>query len=407
MPISLNGPLQLSSPPRPLPGRSRVLLNLPWTCLLPKGGVCLIGCVKSLSFDGLSEVQFEEFCYDLLVRLGAKNVSWRKGTGYNSSPSDQGRDIECSFTNEEPDGGQRQERWFVECKHHKEGVPPAKIMGALAWATAERPDVLLLIASNAFSNPCKIYLQQFKETNRPQFRLKVWEFKDLETFTVGKPDLLRKYGLAEDYPFLQLLHPTHIEFMRGYGRNTLKFFFAVLDAAGPQRFREAWSLVSLLIVKPEVRLPVDPNETLGDLIQTPVGYVAFRQKCFELARTIDEQFLVRAIVNALLWSAFDAGDKTKLDRVLNNNKSMISGLEEERKANPAQAEDLSQAIETVKSQIAKIPERLQEGYEAYCVLCDEVVTPLLGEQIPFSPELLARMEQLTGKDFPTSKESDL
>jgi hypothetical protein len=362
--------------------------------------------MKPFSFDHLSSVRFEEFCYDLLVRLGAKGVSWRKGTGYNSSPSDQGRDIECCFTNEEPDGGQRQESWFVECKHYKEGVPPAKIAGALAWATAERPDVLLLIASNAFSNQCKTHLHQFEATNRPQFRLKVWEIKDLETFTAGKPDLLRKYGMTDDYPFLQLLHPAHIYFLREQRRNTLKFFFTTLEKAGPQRFHDAWGLVSLLILKPQVRLPVDPNETLGDLIKTPIGYVEFRQKCFELARTVDEQLLVRVIVNEALWSAFDAGDKTQLERVLNNNKSLIKRFEEERKATPNQAEDLSQAIEEVKSRMAQIPNRIQESYDLYCAFCDEVVAPLLREQVPFPPEMIARMEQITGKKFPIPKKKD-
>lgn len=359
--------------------------------------------MKTFSCDHLSDVQFEEFCYDLLVRLGAKGMSWRKGTGYNSSPSDQGRDIECCFMHEEPDGGRRQERWFVECKHYKEGVPPAKIAGALAWANAERPDVLLLIASNAFSNQCKIHLQQFEKTNRPQFRLKIWEFKDLETFTAGKPDLLRKYGMTDDFPFLQLLHPAHICFLRELRRNTLKCFFAALEKAGPQRFRDAWSLISLLIIKPQVRLPVDPDETNGDLIMTPIGYVEFRQKCFELAQTVDETFLVRAIATEALWSAFNAGDKTQLERVLNNHNSFIKSLEEEQKANPTRAEDLSQVIEHARSHMAQLPKQIEEGYELYCAFCDEVVAPLLHEHVPLSPEVIARMEQITGKKFPVPK----
>jgi len=359
--------------------------------------------VKTFSLDHLSDVEFEEFCYDLLLRLGAKGVSWRKGTGYDSSPSDQGRDIECCFTNEEPDGGQRQERWFVECKHYKEGVPPTKITGALAWAAAERPDVLLLIASNAFSNQCKTHLQQFRETNRPQFRVKTWELKDLENFTAAKPDLLRKYGMADDYPFLPLLHPAHICFMKELRRNTLKAFFATLEKAGPHRFREAWDLVSLLVIKPQVRLPADPNETDADLIMKPTGYVEFRQKSFELARTVDETFLVRAIVNEALWAAFNAGDKTQLERVLNNYHSFIKRLEEESQTNPARAQANSQTIAELKSHIAQLPERVQQGYERYCAFCDEVVVPLLREEVPIPPELIARIEQITGKKFPGPK----
>ena len=75
-------------------------------------------------FDHLSPTEFEEFCYDLLVALGASKISWRKGTGLSSSPADGGRDIECEFLIPEVGGGHRVERWLVECKHQKTGVPP-------------------------------------------------------------------------------------------------------------------------------------------------------------------------------------------------------------------------------------------------------------------------------------------
>lgn len=353
--------------------------------------------VKTFSFDHLSSVQFEEFCYDLLVRLGAKRVSWRKGTGFSSSPSDQGRDIECDFLQDEPDGVQRQERWFVECKHHKEGVSPAKIFGALAWATAERPDVLLLIASNAFSNSCKNHLDQYKATNRPQFRIKLWELKELEGFTLTKPDLLRKYGMADDFPFLQLLHPAHVRFIREPPLNTLKFFFETLEKAGPHRFRNALDIASLSILKPTVRLPVDGLETFDDLIQTPVGFVDFRQKCFEVAKSVHQSFLVRAIVNDALCCAFMLADITDFDRVMKNTESLIRHLEEERNSNPNQAREFSQQIEKVKAHLDELPAQCREHYDLYAAFCDEVVAPLFSEQVDFAPEFIARMEQLTGK----------
>src|SRR5260370_41158130 len=68
----------------------------------------------------------------------------------------------------------------VECKHYQQGVPPDKIQGALAWATAERPDKLLIIASNFLSNPNKDHLESFIRNNKPSFRIKYWEKPDLE-----------------------------------------------------------------------------------------------------------------------------------------------------------------------------------------------------------------------------------
>ena len=65
----------------------------------------------------------------------------------------------------------RDETWFIECKHYRRGVPPDKIAGLITWATAERPDVALIIASNYLSNPCKDWIKRTVDQNRPPFRI--------------------------------------------------------------------------------------------------------------------------------------------------------------------------------------------------------------------------------------------
>jgi len=40
-----------------------------------------------LSFNKLSDTEFEEFTYDLLEELGFVNLDWRKGTGKKTSPA--------------------------------------------------------------------------------------------------------------------------------------------------------------------------------------------------------------------------------------------------------------------------------------------------------------------------------
>ncbi len=66
--------------------------------------------MEDFRFDHLSPTEFEEFCYDLLVALGAAKINWRKGTGLKSSPADGGRDIECEFLMPEVGGEHRVER---------------------------------------------------------------------------------------------------------------------------------------------------------------------------------------------------------------------------------------------------------------------------------------------------------
>src|SRR5438105_4128612 len=109
--------------------------------------------MTSLSFDDLNETEFEEFCFDALRELGFVNLDWRKGTGLASSPADRGRDIVAHWERVEPDGSKHFEKWFVDCKHYKKGVPPERLQSLLAWAEAERPNMALFMCSNFLSNP--------------------------------------------------------------------------------------------------------------------------------------------------------------------------------------------------------------------------------------------------------------
>lgn len=157
------------------------------------------GTMKVFSFDHLTEVEFENFCYDLLWEMGFINIDWRKGTGLASSPSDRGRDIECQLRVTDIDGEVYIENWFVECKHYKQGVPIEKLQNALAWATSERPNKLLIIASNFLSNPTKDALKSYIDKQKPSFLIKIWEKPLLEKLCIKKVELLGKYRIIDTY----------------------------------------------------------------------------------------------------------------------------------------------------------------------------------------------------------------
>lgn len=146
-----------------------------------------------LPTDDMDETKFEEFCFGLLRELGFVNLDWRKGTGLASSPSDSGRDIVAHLPREDIGGRQYHETWFVDCKHHKRGIPPAKVSGLLAWAEAERADVALIIASHYLSNPCKDFLKVFETNNRPHFRIRYWERPNLERLVEGRDEFINRY----------------------------------------------------------------------------------------------------------------------------------------------------------------------------------------------------------------------
>ncbi len=152
--------------------------------------------MKSIHFEILKDVEFENFCFDLLGEIGFVNIDWRKGTGLSTSPADRGRDIVCEYEHVDVDESKHFEKWFVECKHYEKGVPPEKLQGILAWAEAERPHTILIIASSFLANAAKDYLEDYQRNRKPPFRIKYWEKPNLEKMASPKRRLLRKYDLV-------------------------------------------------------------------------------------------------------------------------------------------------------------------------------------------------------------------
>ena len=151
-----------------------------------------------IQFSNLTCVGFEEFCFDLLRRIGFSNLDWRKGTPKDSSPADSGRDIIAHQQREDVDGSRFFDVWFVDCKHYSKAVPPTELQNALAWAEADSPNVLLFIASGYFSNPAKEYLEKYRQTRRPRFRVKMWEQPQIEHVIGGRRSMLFEYDLLKE-----------------------------------------------------------------------------------------------------------------------------------------------------------------------------------------------------------------
>lgn len=134
----------------------------------------------------------------------------RKGTGKDASPADQGRDIEATNIVTDPDGSTRSEKWFIEVKHHKAGVSPSDLHGAVAWAQSKQPDCLLIVCSNFLSNPAKEYLQGCAELVP---RIKYWENKRLEQLLANMPTLQEKHNIDVESSVLDGVHGNHLVFI--------------------------------------------------------------------------------------------------------------------------------------------------------------------------------------------------
>lgn len=331
--------------------------------------------MQPFSLNHLNETEFEEFSYDLLGEMGFINRSWRKGTGLTGSPSDRGRDIECYRELNDPAGNKYLEKWFVQCKHYKKGVPPEKLQGVLTWAMSERPDHVLIIVSNFLSNAAKDYLDDYKNKNNPPFRIHIpWERPDLERLTIGKSKLRRKYGIGGDFPFLSILHPAHLLYLRSGPFNTLDYLLTVLDNLDSAKRDEVLGLVYVAIINPRSRPSVTGKETVGELRIDEVSYEVFKAKCRQMAKVFDQRLLVFCLVNFALKTQFAISDLTSNDVAVERHEtnieyfnSLLRGLDTD---SGEDKEELDFYLETLKAR--KLPfreedfrkENLRENFKA-------------------------------------------
>jgi Restriction endonuclease len=331
-------------------------------------------------FDHLSPTEFEEFCYDLLSALGATKLNWRKGTALASSPADRGRDIECEFMMPEVGGEHRVERWFVECKHHKTGVPPQKISAALSWAAANKPDCLLLIASGFFSNPCKDLIEKNRQNNPGGFRIKLWERKDCERHALAVPQILRKNKLFEKPDVLRDIHPAHAYYLRWPQYNTLGYLFEILERVGPERFPNTLGFAYSAIINPSFKQPTDSEQTFGELLTKTISYSEFRRKCLEVSDLIDQGFLVQGIMCYALSAGYHLADENDVARQVESWQNWLVVYAAGVEAGTHTKEDYERFRHKATSHITRLPELLAQSKVEYREFCESVVAPLLLEE---------------------------
>jgi hypothetical protein len=72
---------------------------------------------EDVDFEKIDDKEFEELCFDLLLKFGYQSLIWRQGG------ADSGRDIEANYAVVNPLIGSYIERWFIECKKYSGGVP--------------------------------------------------------------------------------------------------------------------------------------------------------------------------------------------------------------------------------------------------------------------------------------------
>jgi hypothetical protein len=142
-----------------------------------------------IKFDKINWIQFEELCFDLLLKYQFHSLNWRQGG------ADKGRDIEAVFTNSNSLIGAYPEKWFIECKHYSSGIPINQIANKIDWAVAEKADHFVLFTNKYPTVATKEFIKLRQA--QVEFPIHVFDGKLLKQKLLPFPDLLVKY-FADD-----------------------------------------------------------------------------------------------------------------------------------------------------------------------------------------------------------------
>lgn len=333
-----------------------------------------------MTFDNLTDVEFEEFCYDLLNEMGLQKIDWRKGTGKKTSSADSGRDIECEYCRYDA-MLQRNitEKWFVECKHYISGVPFEKLSGAFSWAEAENPDRLIIFVSNFLSNGCKDAIKNYICNHKPKFKIEVWERPFIEKKASAYPHILSKYNIECRDKFLDCLNPIHIKYMKQTPYNVKEQLFEALEKISPADLIKISGLCLIAY-----------GSTTNDFVsfRSIECINAIKDKINGVSKCVSEQFAVQSFVYTALFMLMPNIDTTEIDSIILGNEELvqnsiknkdeiIEGLKQRDPDMDTSFITEEQIIDLLYRKPNDIRKSINETVNLYNSFCDNVLAYLL------------------------------
>jgi hypothetical protein len=137
-----------------------------------------------LTLNQISPSEFERLSYELLLKYGFTELTWRQGG------ADHGRDIEGSlyFNNQLH---QHDTKWFFECKRYTAGVNVDDLTSKVAWADAEKPDYLVFFVASYLTTAAKDWLIKIQKNKF--YKIIIIEGEELKTRLIEFPDLIERF----------------------------------------------------------------------------------------------------------------------------------------------------------------------------------------------------------------------
>ncbi|RLB63929.1 MAG: hypothetical protein DRG80_00310, partial [Deltaproteobacteria bacterium] len=166
------------------------------------------------------------------------------------------------------------------------------------------------------------------------------------------------------------------------------------------------------IIKPRSREPITGEETLRELRIDEVSYNIFKEKCYEIATVFDQILLVPALVNFILQHHFVISDLTEINVAVERHESaiayyqnLIREIDSDKKEDKenllfyqkiaqeiyekygytSPTENLKEGFERMVKMSTEFRDteesRIKTNYSLYEYFCENVLSPLLEEDI--------------------------
>lgn len=146
---------------------------------------------NDIDFSKITHTEFENLCYEILPFFGFSSLTWRQGG------ADNGRDIEAKLLFNSSFISDHYTKWFFECKHYTNGVPPEELNSKIAWADAQRPDFFCIITSSYITNGARVWLESLIPLK--PYKIIVIEGVELKRKLVTVQSLIPKYFSEDKY----------------------------------------------------------------------------------------------------------------------------------------------------------------------------------------------------------------
>lgn len=140
---------------------------------------------------GLSPTELENLSFDLLQKLGMKNLVWR------TPGRDGGRDLQGEFFVEDISGFTNCQTWYIDCKRYKKSVSWPTVWEKISFAESNSADILLIITTSSLSPQAVDEVNKWNN-KKNGLVIRFWNSVDLETHLNLYPEIQIKYGLSNN-----------------------------------------------------------------------------------------------------------------------------------------------------------------------------------------------------------------